>query len=104
MCVDAQAPPLFFLKSACASPLQLKIHGSNLDIGLFGEGVRIPQRAITEPMYRFEGGEMGCALESHLRLTNSRFYVLCVRMNNFKMHLMVSSRKVDSKVLRMAIK
>ena len=40
---------------------------------------------------------------THLRLTNSRFCILYVRMNHFEVHLMVSSREVDTKVLRMAI-
>ena len=39
-----------------------------------------------------------------MRLTNSRFFcILYVRMNHFEVHLMVSWRVVDSKVLRMAI-
>ena len=41
---------------------------------------------------------------THLRLTNSRFCFLCVRMNHFETHLMVVPREVDTKVLRMAIK
>ena len=44
---------------------------------------------------------MGCPL--HLKLTKSRLCVFCVKMNHFEAHLMVSSRVVDSKVLRMAI-
>ena len=43
-------------------------------------------------------------MKTHLRLTNSRFRVLYVKMNNFEAHLVVSSRVVDSKVLGMAIK
>ena len=39
---------------------------------------------------------MGCAQVTHLRLTNSK-------MNHFVAHLMVSSRVLDSKVLRIAI-
>ena len=46
---------------------------------------------------------MGCAEVTHSRLTDSRFCVLCVRMNHFESHLMVSLREVDFKVLRMAI-
>ena len=52
----------------------------------------------------FNGRGMGCAEVTHLRLPRTlRFRVLCVRMNHFDAHLMVSSRDVDSKVLRMAI-
>ena len=45
---------------------------------------------------------MGCAEVKHLRFTNSRFCVFHVKMNHFEVHLMVSSRVVGSKVLRMA--
>ena len=38
----------------------------------------------------------------HLILTNSRFFG--ARMNRFEAHLMVSSREVDFKVLKMAIR
>ena len=48
----------------------------------------------------FKGRGMGCVYVTHLRLTNSRFCILCVRMNHFEVHLMVSSREVDSKVTR----
>ena len=51
----------------------------------------------------FKAKGMGCALVTHLRLTNSRFCILCVRMNYFEVHLMISSREGDFKVLRMAI-
>ena len=47
--------------------------------------------------------KMGCAYVTQLRLTDSRFCILCVRMNPFKAKLMVSSRGVDSKVLRMTL-
>ena len=40
---------------------------------------------------------------THLRLSNSRFCILYAKMKHFESHLMVSSRVVDSKVLRMAI-
>ena len=45
---------------------------------------------------------MGCEV-THLGLTNSRFCVFYTKMNHFEAHLMVSSKIVDSKVLRMAI-
>ena len=41
---------------------------------------------------------MGCAYVTLLRLTNSRFCVLYVRMNHFEAHLMASSWEVDSKL------
>ena len=46
---------------------------------------------------------MGCVYVTYLRLTNSRFFVFYVKMIHFEAPLMVSSRVVDSKVLRMAI-
>ena len=49
------------------------------------------------------GSFMGCAYVPHLRLTNPRVCILCVRMNHFKVNLMVSFRGVDSKVLRMTL-
>ena len=45
---------------------------------------------------QFEGTGMCCAQVTHLRLTSSRFYLLCVKMNNFVAHLMVPSREGDS--------
>ena len=61
-----------------------------------------------------------CVLVTHLRLKNSRFYIwmcrvrggwggvwvcvcVCVRMKHIEVLLMVSSREVDNKVLRMSI-
>ena len=41
--------------------------------------------------------------EAHLRLTDTIFCVLYVRMNHFEVHLMVSARVADSKVLRITI-
>ena len=46
---------------------------------------------------------MGCVYVTHLRLTNSRFCIFYVKINYLEMHLMVSSRVIDSKVLRIAI-
>ena len=63
------------------------------------------QNAWIQPpgVIKFKGRGMSCAKVTHLNLTNPTFCVLCVRMNHFEMHLMFSSRAVDSKVLRMAI-
>ena len=46
---------------------------------------------------------MGCVYVTHLRLTNSDFNVLCARMNHLKAHLMLSSRLVVSRGLRLII-
>ena len=46
---------------------------------------------------------MGCANVTHLRLINSRFCDFYAKMKHFEANLMVPSRVVDSKVLRMAI-
>ena len=41
-------------------------------------------------------------IEEWVRLENWRFCILCVRINHFDVHLLVSSREVDPNVLRMA--
>ena len=51
-------------------------------------------------MFLLKGRVIGFV--THLRLTYCRFFVLCVRINHFGAHVMVS-REVDSKVLRVAI-
>ena len=56
---------------------------------------------IGKPVDFLKDREMGCAYVSNLRLTNSRFCIFL--MNQFLAHLMISSRVVDSKVLRMTI-
>ena len=47
--------------------------------------------------------EMGCAKVTHLRFTDSRFCFFYSKTSHFEAHLIVSSRVVESKVLRMAI-
>ena len=44
-----------------------------------------------------KGRGMGWVEATHLRLTNSRFCILCVRMNHFEVHLIVLLWEVDSK-------
>ena len=83
-------PPLFLKKCLC--PLPLKISEGQYFVA-FNFGILV----------LLEGKGMGCAYVTQLRLTNSRFCILCVRMNHFEVHRMVSSREVDSKVLGMAI-
>ena len=53
--------------------------------------------------FSIKGCDMGCAYVTHLRLTKSRFCIRCVIMNHFKANMMVSSRGVDSKVLRITL-
>ena len=55
------------------------------------------------PHVNLQGRGMGCKYLTHLRLKKSRFCILCIRMNHFEEHLMISSREIDFKVLRMAI-
>ena len=57
----------------------------------------------SHPSGLLKDGGMGCVYVTHLKLTNSRFCILYVKMNHFEAHVMVSSRAVDSKVLKMAI-
>ena len=55
------------------------------------------------PMYLLKDRGIGSTLVMHLSLTNSRFCGFHLKMNHFEAQLMVSSRVVNSKVLRMAI-
>ena len=60
-------------------------------------------RNYQEALYTLlKGRRMSCVKASHLRLTNSKFCVLCVGMNHFEAHPMIPSREVDFKVPRMA--
>ena len=57
-------------------------------------------------IYMLKATLMGCVYShvTYLRLTNSSFCLIWARMNHFEPRLIVLSQKVDSKVLRMAIK
>ena len=50
-----------------------------------------------------KGRGMGCGSVTNLILINSRFCILCVKMNHSEVHLVVLSKEVDSKVLKIAI-
>ena len=53
--------------------------------------------------YFIKATQMGTVNVTYFRLTNCSFCLIWARMNFFQARLMVFTKKVDSKVLRMAI-